>query len=475
MCTCFDSKVKIIRKFGNKHKIRIFRRIFNLPKLYHSFSQNTMKRLSFILGLVYTLFLSHSVWAQTRSNDLIQILVTPNKPDWTYQPGEEASFSVTVLEHQVPLKNVDVRYSIGLEKMTPSQSGTLVTKNPYTPVGKGTTLKEPGFLRCEALATVNGKEYRGIATAAFAPESIQPTQKLPDDFWQFWDNAKAVAAKVPMDAKLTLLPERCTEKADVYQVNIQHFETGARLYGILAMPKQAGKHPAVLQVPGAGIRPYAGIIDLAEKGIITLQIGIHGIPVTYGVDLYDNLRFGALKDYQFANLDDRDKYYYKRVYLGCVRAVDYLFSLPQFDGENIAVWGGSQGGALAITTAALDKRIKYLVSLYPALSDLTGYLHGRAGGWPHMFNSANAPFLAKEDKIKVSAYYDVVNFARSIQVPGFYTWGYNDDICPPTSFYSAYNQIKAPKECYLVQETGHWTFPQQQAKIQEWLLKQLKP
>ncbi len=433
-----------------------------------------MKRLSFILSVVYGLFFCNIVLAQTRSTELIQVVVTPDKPDWTYQLGEKASFSVTVLQHQVPVHNVEVRYTIGLEKMKASQTGSVVVKSPYTPVGKAATLQEPGFLRCEARVTVDGKEYRGIATAGFAPESVQPTQKLPADFWEFWNDAKAAASKVPMDAKITLLADRCTEKADVYEVNIQHFETGARLYGILATPKKAGKYPAVLQVPGAGVRPYAGIINLAEKGIITLQIGIHGVPVTYEAELYESLRFGALKGYNFANLDDRDKYYYKRVYLGCVRAVDYLFSLPQFDGENLAVWGGSQGGALAIITAALDNRVKHLVSLYPALCDLTGYLHGRAGGWPHMFNEYNAPFLKKDEKINVSAYYDVVNFARSIQVPGFYTWGYNDETCPPTSYYAAYNQIKAPKECYLVQETGHWTFPQQYEKIEQWLLKQLK-
>src|SRR3546814_7869099 len=128
-----------------------------------------------------------------------------------------------------------------------------------------------------------------------------------------------------------------------YQVNIQNYETGARLYGILAKPKAPGKYPAVLQVPGAGIRPYSGIVDLAEQGVITLQIGIHGIPVIYETGLYNDLRAAALKNYQFFNLDDRDQYYYKRVYLGCVRAVDYLVSLPEFDGSNLAVWGGSQG------------------------------------------------------------------------------------------------------------------------------------
>lgn len=421
--------------------------------------------LSFLLSVFYIGF------AQSRPPHPIQVLVSPDKPDWHYAIGEEAKFTVRVLKHQVPINDVEVIYSVGLEKMPATNKGNLKLQNGTGEV-KG-SLKQPGFLRCEAKVTVDGIAYRGLATAAFAPEAIEPTQTLPDDFWDFWDKAKVDAAKVPLDAKLTLLPARCTEKVNVYQVDLQNFETGARLYGILAKPKKEGKYPAVLSVPGAGIRPYSGIVDLAEEGIITLQIGIHGIPVIYETGLYDDLRTGALKNYQFSNMDDRDQYYYKRVYLGCVRAIDYLYSLPEFDGNTLAVWGGSQGGALSIVTAALDNRVKYLVSLYPALCDLTGYLHGRAGGWPHMFNEWNAPFMAKEEKIKVSAYYDVVNFARSIQVPGFYSWGYNDETCPPTSYYAAYNQINAPKELFLVQETGHWTFPEQQAKIKEWLLRHL--
>jgi cephalosporin-C deacetylase-like acetyl esterase len=113
----------------------------------------------------------------------------------------------------------------------------------------------------------------------------------------------------------------------VYHVNIQNYKN-ARLYGILCVPKKEGKYPALLQVPGAGIRPYSGDVGRAEKGFITLQIGIHGIPVTMEKEVYDHLSAGALAGYPAFNLDNRDQYYYKRVYLGCVRAVDFLLSLP---------------------------------------------------------------------------------------------------------------------------------------------------
>ena len=186
--------------------------------------------------------------------------------------------------------------------------------------------------------------------------------------------------------------------------------------------------------------------------------------------VYEDLRLGALKNYNRALMDDKDNYYYRRVYLGCVRAVDFIFCLPEFDGENIAVTGGSQGGALSIVTAGLDPRIKYLAALYPALSDLTGYMDGRAGGWPHMFKGEEAKL---KERIETAKYYDVVNFARFIKVPGWYSWGFNDNVCPPTSIYSAYNVITAPKENHIFQDTQHWTYPEQREMRYDWLLDKL--
>jgi cephalosporin-C deacetylase len=181
---------------------------------------------------------------------------------------------------------------------------------------------------------------------------------------------------------------------------------------------------------------------------------------------------GWLNQYWTYNLDNRDLYYFKRVYLGCVRANDFIFSLPQFDGQNLAVTGGSQGGALSIVTAGLDPRVKWSAPIYPALADLTGYLKGRAGGWPHLFDKNN-PHHQTESKIKTAAYYDVVNFAKQLSVPTLYTMGFNDDVCPPTSMYAAYNVITAPKELKLFLETGHWTYPEENDVVNDWILEKL--
>lgn len=401
------------------------------------------------------------------ARQLVQVIVSPNRADWTYEKGDRAEFQITVLQNNVPLDGIEVNYRINPEKMENWEEGTVTLKKGVATV-KANRFRDAGFLRCHASVEVDGKTYIAYATAGFSPGEIKPTTTLPSDFELFWKEAKTELAKVPVKPVLTLMPERCTDKVDVYHVSIDNIK--GKIFGILCKPKAEGKYPAILHVPGAGIRPYYGDLGNAEKGIITFQIGIHGIPVNLDQSVYDNLRFGALDNYWVANLDDKDNYYFKRVYLGCVRAVDFIESLECFNGKDIAVTGGSQGGALSIITAGLDDRINYLAAIYPALSDLTGYLHGRAGGWPHMFRDG---FTNKPEKVETSKYFDVVNFARFVKAPGWYSWGYNDNVCPPTSMHAAYNVIQAPKELHIFQETQHWTFPEQREQKDNWLVEQL--
>jgi len=139
-------------------------------------------------------------------------------------------------------------------------------------------------------------------------------------------------------------------------------------------------------------------------------------------------------------LDDRDSYYMKKVYLSCVRVLDYLTSLPKWDGKNLIAQGGSQGGALALVTTALDPRITACAANHPALSDMAGYKAERAGGLPPPLQQ-NLKGWKRPEKINTLAYYDVVNFARQIKVPVLMTWGYNDNVCPPTTSYIVYNLL----------------------------------
>jgi cephalosporin-C deacetylase len=430
-----------------------------------------MKRL---VGWIAAAALTVGAWAvgQERTG-AVRVSVVAERADWSYAIGAPARFRVAAVRDGHPLVGTSLKVACGPEMMPPLTERSVTTGAEALLIDGG-TMKEPGFLRCAATGTVDGREYRSVGTAAYAPERIEPAVLNPADFEAFWAEAKEALAKLPIDARVTPKPELSTGKVDVWHVSLQNVGSAAgasRFYGILAVPKAEGRFPALMNPPGAGARPYRGLVDVAERGYITLQVGIHGIPVDLPQEVYDGLLAGAFntgRGYTAFNLDDRDRYYYRRVYLGCLRANDFLVSHPKWDGKNLIVTGGSQGGALTITTAGLDPRVTALAPYYPALSDMAGYLKGRAGGWPHLFKDEKDGHRT-EAKIRTAAYYDVVNFARRVKAPGLYSWGWNDEVCPPTSMHAAYNVVAAPKELLLAVETGHNTVPEQTAKVDRWI------
>ena len=419
-----------------------------------------------ILSLFFCLLCTLLVSAQIRGNE-IRVMVSPDRADWKYGLNEKCTFTVRVLKAQNLLPGVTVDYELGPE-MYPTETKTGVVLKDGKLTLKG-TMKTPGFLRCKVKAHVDGRTYEGLATAAYAPEELHPVSQLPDDFLKFWETTLANARQTPLNPTMTLLPERCTETSNVYEVSFQTKAWGGRMFGILSVPKAEGTYPALLRVPGAGVRPYSGDTYLAPGKVIVLEVGIHGIPVTMQQSVYDNLAAGALNGYWNFCRDNRDQNYYNRVIVGALRAVDFICSLPQFNGKALGVTGSSQGGALSVITAALDSRVTFFGAVHPALCDHEAFLKKRAGGWPHYYYQA-AP---TDKELKALRYYDTANFARCLKATGWFSWGYNDEVCPPTSMYAAYNAVTAPKELHLYLETGHYWYQEQWEEWQDWLRKQL--
>jgi cephalosporin-C deacetylase-like acetyl esterase len=410
-------------------------------------------------------------------SDPSPLRVAPDRADWTYPLGAPAHFEVRFNLEPYPAGGVPIRYQLGPDMLEGPEKEAVVPpeglKLPVTPPAQA------GFVRCLVHANLEGKPVKQLATAAFAPAQIRPTQAEPADFESFWAEQKAALAKVPPDYRLEPAPALSSEKVEAFYLSFQNvggWPGPSRFYGVLCVPKGPGPFPAVVNFPGAGVRPYTGNTGLTQKGIITLQVGIHGIPVNLVKEVYDQLHTGALDNYNRFNLDNRNTYYFRRVYLGCLRAADYLTTHPKWDGKNLLAMGGSQGGQLAIMTAALDPRITGVAASYPAYSDVCGYLHGRAGGWPGLFRptaSGGTNDLPVEPKLATTGYYDTVNFARRLKVPGIYFQGYNDVVCPPTAFFAMYNSILPPKELILAPERGHAWSSTHQAPMEEWACRAL--
>ena len=398
----------------------------------------------------------------------ITVTVTPDHQDWNYRVGEKAQLVVNVCKSGTLLDNVVVDFEAG-PVMYPDVKKTNVTLKDGT-MKWTATMKEPGFYRLKVTAHVDGKAYEGLCTPAFSPERLMPATQCPDDFDRFWGHALEEARKNALDPHLTLLPDRCTETVNVYEVSFVNNRQGSRIYGILTRPVKPGKYPALLRVPGAGVRPYGGDVWTASQGAIVLEIGIHGIPVTMPQSVYEDIRQAALDGYWEVNLDQPEKNFYKRVVTGAVRAVDYIASLEEWNGKEIGVTGSSQGGFLSLAVAALDKRITYVAAVHDAMCDYENALQKKACGWPHYFYQVTQP---DKKKIEGARYYDGVNFARRITCPGWYSFGYNDEVVPPTSAYSVYNIVTAPKTLSVYQKTGHFWYQEQWDEWEEWLLKQM--
>lgn len=415
-----------------------------------------------ILGCVNTMS------AQIRGNNIV-VMVQPDHKDWNYKVGETAHFTVSVLKSSTLLDSVSVDYEAGpVEYPNVKKHGAVLKDGTMK---WGGSLSSPGFYRLKVTAHVGGKSYDGLCTAAFSPEKIQPMTQCPVDFDDFWKKTLSDVRKLELNPTRRLIPERCTNDVNVYEVSFVNNNPNSRIYGILCIPSKEGKYPALLRVPGAGVRPYSGDVWTASQGIITFEIGIHGIPVTMEQKVYEQLASGALDSYWDTNIDNRDRNYYKRVVTGAVRAVDYIASLPEWNGTKLSVTGSSQGGFLSLAVAALDHRVTCYGAVHAAMCDYESELKGFAGGWPHYFYNVKEP---DAKRIEGARYYDGVNFARRITVKGWFSFGYNDEVVSPNSAYATYNIVKAPKILSVYQQTGHYWYQEQWDEWEAWLLKNLK-
>ncbi len=408
-------------------------------------------------------------------SDVLWVTV-PNHANWLYKTGEEAIVEVEFYKYGIPQDGITVNYELGGDMMPTDAHGSVKLKDGRAFVSVG-TMKEPGFRDCRLTAILDGKKYMHHVKVGFSVEKLKPYTKMPADFIDFWENAKAEAAKFPLQYTQKKVDKYCTDEIDCYLIKLQLNSRGQSIYGYLTMPKAKGSFPVVLCPPGAGIKTIKEPMKrkyYAENGLIRLEIEIHGLNPEIDAETFQEISEafnGRENGYLSNGLDSRDNYYMKRVYLACVRSLDFLTSLPQWDGKNVITQGGSQGGALSLITAGLDKRVTACVANHPALSDMAGYKANRAGGYPHFFT--NSVDMDTPDKIKTMAYYDVVNFARQIKVPTFITWGYNDNTCPPTTSYIVYNILNCQKESLITPINEHWTSDDTEYGLMLWIKKHL--
>ena len=408
--------------------------------------------------------LSDAVKAKRASLESCTLSVTPLQEKNIYKVGEKASFQVTLLDPaKIPVTGQKICYTIS------SGDGRLqkniVTKTGGNPYICEVALDAPGWIR--VLATLLGengqplmkgrKIFSAGAGAMVEPEKIKAGCEEPADFKKFWDDQKALLAGIPVKAERTevsLKGRHAAARFKCYDVKVDCVDK-VPVSGYLSIPVGARPKslPAVISFHGAGVASAGKPI---RHNAISFDVNAHGILNGQSQEYYNRLYANELRAYFHRNKNDREKFYFRNMYLRVLRALDYVKTLPEWDGKNLIVFGFSQGGAQALVAAALDPQVSLCLAAAPAMSDHSGNLLGRQSGWPRLFAVKDGkPVDARV--AEVSKYYDNVNFAKYIKAPVYMTACMNDTACVPTSVYAVFNNLPASTEKHMtiLPASGH--------------------
>jgi len=410
------------------------------------------------------LLLCLSLFPLSAFAEKLSLEVRADREDCRYSLGDSVTFTIDC-RNPGKIKQAALQYRL-------SEDGErVIAEGPLNFSGGSCSLKgaldRPGFLRLDLTLIADGDTTRAACGCAFSPESIRPTNVLPEDFDSFWRQARAELLRVPPDPRVEEAPDTAARGSRRYKVSLANIEN-SRIYGWLTVPDGAGPFPAVLCVPGAGVNDVGAHANYARAGMVVLSLEIHGIGVGLEDSYYAGLRDGLLYNYRFFGCTDPYHFYYRRVILGAVRALDYLAGREDVDSTRLGIAGSSQGGALSLLVSGIDKRIKALTANVPAMCDHTGQLQRRPSGWPRLLRHDNSPAA-----LRTCGYYDAALNAGLITVPALLAVGCVDNTCAPTTVYAAYNNLRGPKEIDGFPKMGHSYGPGWEEKAVKWLKDKL--
>ena len=320
-----------------------------------------------------------------------------------------------------------------------------------------------GFYRLSCtLRVIGGPTFVEEALVGYKPQLLSTPLTAAADFTGFWQRRIAELAAVAPDYKIVADQTLSTDEVDVYAVEMGSLG-GMVISGWYSVPKNARRPlAATLALPG-----YTGAMRAVTRRRQTATLALD--PRGHG-----RSRRGFCADepeFMFVGLgqDPRD-YVYAGVSMDCLRGIDFLAARAEVDPDRIGVEGVSQGGGLALITAALDRRVAFCAADIPWLCDWVNYDNTEAWAlreFPLLLQ--RRPDLSKEGLLRTLSYVDALNFAEGIKCPVLVGIGLQDSTCPPRTIFDVYNRIGAAKEYRLYPLAGHGLPAGHRAEKEEWI------
>ena len=307
-----------------------------------------------------------------------------NKDSGIYEKGERAVVSCHT--DIVPTDSLFV--SVSYNNKVGQEFRILPTSTDFTVLEQA--------LDSTCAVSIEVKERSGASASigyVVAPEGFRAGYEEPADLMDYWDNLKQQLKALPMQVKTTPLtvPQQYQNKFTCEDVEINCLGP-APMRAYVAKPVGAKEKslPIIILCRAAGVKGDWCRCSVNEcvgnaalgNGALSLDLNAHGMLNGQSDDYYQMLEDGPLKNYFEYNAADRETYYFRGMYLRVLRAIEYMTSLPEWDGRRILVVGESQGGGQAVAAASLDPRVSAVVLNVPAMQDLGGARKGRLSGWP---------------------------------------------------------------------------------------------
>jgi len=287
-------------------------------------------------------------------------------------------------------------------------------------------------------------------------QEYRPPLTRQPDFEAFWqETLREGSGALNADVKQVPYPvpevEVCDVRYDGYG--------GARVGGWYLLPEASRRSeplPAMVFYHGySGSRSEVfNYLPWVLQGYAVLAIDVRG---QSGVST-DPGRYsiGHVRGWMTQGILDEREYYYRGVYVDCVRALDFCCQRDEVDASRIGITGGSQGGGLTLAVAGLDRRPALAMADVPFLCHFERPLE-ISDAYPYR---EIADFIRRypgtdERVFRTLSYFDGMNLAPNIACPTLVTVGLEDMICPPSTVFAAYNHMQAPKRIDVFRYYAH--------------------
>ena len=288
----------------------------------------------------------------------------------------------------------------------------------------------------------------------------RPTLTVPDDLEDFW---AGTVARIGGAAPTLTRVESGLVTVETYDVSLAGYDgdpVRAWLH-LPAEPLRTGVLPGVVQFQG-----YNGGRGLSHEHVFWASAGYAHLVVdtrgqgsgwTTGSTGDPGGSGPAQPGFLTRGIEDPDTYYYRRVYADAVAALEVLRSHPLVDPARVAVAGGSQGGGISTSVAALaPSSVAAVLCDVPFLCDFRRAASvAQTDPYLELVRYLSSHRDRVEQTFTTLSYFDAAVLGRLATAPSLWSVALMDLTCPPSTVFAAYNSYGGAKEIEVYEFNDH--------------------